>query len=265
MAKPKIIVAIPAYNCEKQISRVINGFDKHLLDRLYEVIVIDDRGGDKTAQVAYQAIKKNNFGNKIKVVQNIKNLGLGGTHKMAFLYAENKKADFVVILHGDDQAKTIELNNLIEQIEKDNDLGAVLGCRFTKGSILKGYSWERIWGNKVINLIYSVVALRKSLDLGSGLNLFRLKDLNDHRYLGFDDRMTFNIDLLLDYYTKKTKLMFYPITWEEADQVTNARNFTVAKTALKQLFLWRIGKLKFKRQPTSKYRSNIYKPTNNDA
>jgi dolichol-phosphate mannosyltransferase len=257
--KQKILVAIPAYNCEKQIPRVLKGFNKKLLDRVEKVIVIDDRGGDNTAEAAYKTIKQLKLP-KIEVVQNDKNLGLGGTHKMAFLYGEKVGADYVAILHGDDQAKAQELNLLIDVAEKEPDAGAILGTRFMKGSRLRGYSWERIWGNRGINIVYSTVALRASRDLGSGLNLFKLKDLKDHRYLGFDDRMTFNIDLLLDYFTKKTKLKFVPITWSEADQVSNARNFTIGKVALTQLAKWRVGKLPINKKPAKNYTSTPYKP-----
>lgn len=259
MTQFKILVAIPAYNCEKQITRVLEGFDRALLDRVTKVIVIDDRGGDNTAEVAQQAVDRLNIGDKVEVVQNIQNLGLGGSHKMAFLYGEEMGADYVAVLHGDDQAKTQELNNLIDEAEKDPDLGAILGCRFMKGSKLRGYSWERIWGNRAINVAYSILAMRKSLDLGSGLNLFKLKDLSDHRYLGFDSRMTFNIDLLLDYYTKHTKIKFVPITWEESDQVSNARNVTIGKIALRQLFRWRFGLTKFAKHDASEFKSKPYK------
>ncbi|HSX00909.1 MAG TPA: glycosyltransferase family 2 protein [Candidatus Saccharimonas sp.] len=260
----KILVAIPAYNCEKQIGRVLKGFDKKLLDRLERVIVIDDRGKDNTAEVAQKAIDELGLAPKVQVVVNTQNLGLGGSHKMAFLYGEQMKADYVAILHGDDQAKTQELNELIDQAEKDPELGAVLGCRFMKGSRLSGYSWERIWGNRAINVLYSIVALRPSLDLGSGLNLFRLKDLADHRYLGFDSRMTFNIDLLLDYYSKGTKLLFYPISWSEEDQVSNARNMTIGKIAVRQLIKWRFNVSDFETHEPSEYTSAPYEPAKAD-
>ncbi len=244
---PKILVAIPAYNCEKQITRVLKGFDKKLLGRLEKVIVIDDRGSDNTAAVAQEAIDKFNLAPKVEVVQNVKNLGLGGSHKMAFLYGEKMGADYVA--------------NLIDVAESDPKVGAVLGSRFMKDSTLSGYAWERIWGNRVLNVLYTILTFRGTKDLGSGLNLFRLKDLADHRYLGFDSRMTFNFDLLLDYYSKKTKLIFVPITWSESDQVTNARNFQVAKRAFGQLVKWRLGQLKFPKENSKQYQSEPYKPT----
>ncbi len=70
--------------------------------------------------------------------------------------------------------------------------------------------------------------------------------------------MTFNFDLLLDYYTKHVRLKFVPITWTEEDQVTNARNVAVGKRAMGQLLKWRLGRLKFEPQPTEKYTSSPY-------
>jgi len=241
MANPKILVAIPTYNCEQQISRVLEAFNKKLLDRVDKVIIIDNGSQDGTVKAAQAASAKLNSA-KIEIWQNRDNYNLGGTHKVAFLAGEKLNMDYVAILHGDNQAKTEEINNLIDAAIKQPKTGAILGCRFMRGSKLIGYSWKRIWGNRVINLIYSIVALRPSKDLGSGLNLFRLEDLADHSYLGFGDSITFNIDLLLGYFSKKTPLKFLPITWQEEDQVSNARNFQVGSTALKKLFRWRFGK-----------------------
>ena len=97
--------------------------------------------------------------------------------------------------------------------------------------------------------------MRPSKDLGSGLNLFRLTDLADHNYLGFGDTITFNIDLLLDYFKKKTKFIFVPITWTEEDQVSNARNFKVGKTAIQKLLQWRFAEVPRMKRKTSDYQS----------
>lgn len=254
MGQAKILVAIPAYNCENQIGRVLAGFNKELLDQVEKVVVIDNGSTDSTVSNAKQAAKKVGS-RKIEVWQNVNNYNLGGTHKVAFLTGEKMGMDYVAILHGDDQAKTKELGNLIDAAEAKPQAGAVLGTRFMKGSKLVGYNWQRIWGNRAINLAYTIVALRPSKDLGSGLNLFRLEDLKDHTYLGFGDTITFNIDLLLDYFRKKTKLVFVPITWTEEDQVSNARNFNVGSTALKKLFAWRFGRTKLSPKPASHYKS----------
>jgi glycosyltransferase involved in cell wall biosynthesis len=252
--KPKVIVAIPTYNCEGQIGRVLDGFNKKLLDRVEKVLVIDNGSQDGTVKAAKAAAAK--LGSpKLEIWQNKNNYNLGGTHKVAFLAGQKMGMDYVAILHGDDQAKTGELSNLIDAAIARPEAGAILGCRFMRGSRLVGYSWQRIWGNRAINLIYSIVALRPSKDLGSGLNLFRLQDLADHNYLGFGDTITFNIDLLLDYFSKQTPLEFVPISWREEDQVSNARNFQVGSTAIKKLLKWRFGRAEHLDRPASYYQS----------
>ena len=160
---------------------------------------------------------------------------------MAFERALREGIDYVAILHGDDQATPSELNVLIDQAIQHPHAAAILGARFAIGSHLIGYEKLRIWGNYVLNLFFTLLTGRWTVDLGSGLNLFAMKDLQDRRYLGFLDTLTFNIDLLLDYYKKKVPLVWQPITWSETDQVSNAKIFTIGWMILKQLLTWRFG------------------------
>lgn len=241
--QPKILLAIPAYNCEKQITRVLDEIDDKLADRVSEIAVIDNGSPDKTIDAALSYKKAGRLKN-LHVYKNNSNYSLGGTHKVAFLRAEQLGLTHVVILHGDNQAKSDEANRLIDYIETHPRTQTVLGSRFSKGSVLQGYDWKRIWGNRVLNIIYSVFTFRRCKDLGSGLNIFALKDLDQKTYLGFADKLTFNFELLLDLIKRDVKFSYIPITWREEDQVSNARNFNIAKIAIVNLILWRFGKTK---------------------
>jgi dolichol-phosphate mannosyltransferase len=251
----KVLVGIPAYNCEKQIGRVLGGFDEALLARLDKVIVIINQGAkDNTVRAAKEAAAT--FGSsKIEVWENNGNYSLGGSHKVAFLEAERLGCDYTAILHGDDQATTSELNLLLDEAEKDPSLDAVLGTRFMPGSRLQGYDWKRIMGNRVLNLAYTALIGKRVRDLGSGLNLFKMSALKDHHYLGFADALTFNFDLLLDFYRKRSRLKYLPITWKEEDQTTNARNFKIAQAAGESLLKWRFGMLKYPIRTPGQYSS----------
>lgn len=240
MSKPKVIVIIPSYNCAPQIPRVIAGFDKNLLARLQEVLIVNNRSTDNTVEAALTAVKKLKS-QKIRVVTNRENVSLGGSHKVGVFYGKNIGADYIAILHGDDQAETKELSKFLDIIDSQPEVDAVLGSRFMKGSNLYGYSWQRIFGNKVLNILYSLVLLRKVKDLGSGLNIFKLSSLDSDKVINFGDDLGFNFDMLLYLLMKKRKIVFTPITWKEADQVSNARNFKVAKLAVMRLCKWRIG------------------------
>jgi len=239
MANHNILVAIPCYKCAPQIKRVISKFDKALLERLGKVMIIDNGSPDDTRDSAIEAVKKNKS-KKFEIFKNDGNYNLGGSHKVAFNRALGEGYTHVAILHGDDQAEAQELNLLIDEIEKHPDT-TILGGRFMSKSRLKGYSAIRKWGNRGLNMVFTLVSFNRTQDLGSGINIFRMEDLKDTRYLGFGNTLTFNIDLLLDYYRKKTKLKLVPITWSEEDQVSNARAVEIGTVALKKLFLWRLG------------------------
>jgi len=237
----KILIAIPAYNCEGQIQRVLKEIDKKLLARVHEIAVIDNGSIDSTVEKAVKYKNTKKLGNKLHIYKNNDNFNLGGTHKVAFQKAKKEGFTHVIILHGDNQAKSSEANDLLDYMETHHAHQTVLGSRFSKKSTLIGYSKKRVYGNKVLNSIYSLLALKKLEDLGSGLNLFALSDLDEKTYIQFADKLTFNYELILDLVKRKVDFAYLPITWREEDQITNAKNLNIFKTGIFNLFSWRFG------------------------
>ena len=245
----RILLAVPTYNCAPQIGRVLDAVARSAVDVVDRVVVIDNCSTDGTVDVAAERVAA--LGEKFAVWRNQENYGLGGTHKVAFNHALDNGYDSVVILHGDDQADASELPRVVARAAAERDAAAVLGSRFSRGSKRLGYSRTRTIGNVGINALFSTVALRPSSDLGSGLNLFATAPLRDRAFLKFDDRITFNIDLLLHYFSRRAKLVYEPITWSEADQVSNARNLQVGSAAVRKLVRWRLGRPEYERVHTN--------------
>lgn len=239
----KILLAIPAYRCEKQIVRVIEAIakDAELRSLLGEILIVDNRSPDATVSSALSSVRAANLDDKISVVVNDDNYGLGGTHKAAFQYAQNNGYDFMAIVHGDDQADVRELKLLIRTAKLNPDAGAILGARFMPSSSLQGYSFLRIAGNVCFNLLYSIFLRRKIWDLGSGINLFKITAHPWSAIKNFSHQFTFNYDLILHYQSTKTRTIYVPITWREVDQSSNARNFTIARIALTTLLKYVLG------------------------
>lgn len=237
----KVLIAIPSYNCENQIQRVLKEINKKLLNRVHEIAVIDNGSTDSTVQKALDYKKTGELGDKLHVYKNMDNFNLGGTHKVAFQKAKKEKFTHVIILHGDNQAKSDEANLLLDFMETHPEHQTVLGSRFNKNSKLAGYDAKRIYGNKVLNGIYTIVAGKRLEDLGSGLNLFALSDLDEKTYIQFADKLTFNYELILDLVRRNVNFAYLPITWREDDQVSNARNMNIFKTALVNLRDWKFN------------------------
>lgn len=240
MLNPKILLAIPTFNCEQQISRVLSKLSKNSINHVDKVIVIDNQSTDDSLNVAINTRSKFKL-DKVSILKNTENYGLGGSHKVAFSYAKKHKFDFVVILHGDDQANPDEIPKLLACAKSNNNIDACLGSRFMIKSKLRGYSGKRIAGNLILNFIYSVVMLRLSKDLGSGLNIFKKTVYENERYKYFANDLTFNIDLLLFLYANNYKIKFQPISWSEDDQTSNAKLFNIGTLALIKLFRWRFN------------------------
>jgi len=242
MAQPRILVFIPAYRCAAQVTRVIDQFDEHVQRWIDTVIVVDNRSPDDTLDAAIERAGTTLRATRFIGWRNDDNYGLGGSHKAAFRFAIEQGFDYLVVLHGDDQA---DIRDLLPQLESGayRDADCLLGARFMRGSRLVGYSALRTVGNRVYNALFSLVAGRRIHDLGSGLNMYRLAAFSDFYYKGFPDDLTFNYVMLLGSYQARQRVRFFPISWREEDQVSNVRLFRQAFKVLALLggFMLRRG------------------------
>jgi len=230
----KALLFIPCYNCENQIIRVLDQIDDEVLSYFARIIVVNNRSTDSTEQVVINWIKQHND-IPIALLRNDDNYSLGGSHKVAFEYAIREEFDYVVVLHGDDQGNIHDALPLLRNNEYRN-YDCCLGSRFMKGSMLYGYSPLRICGNHILNLWFSIVTGQHMKDLGSGLNFFKVSTLKSRFFYKYPDKMFFNgvIVLSIAYYNRR--VLFFPISWREDDQVSNVKLFNIGMDLLKMTF-----------------------------
>ena len=230
----KILLFIPMYNCEKQITRVLSQINEKNGKYFREIIVINNRSTDNSEQAVIDYIK-NNPSIPIKLLRNDDNYGLGGSHKVAFNYAIDNNFDYVIVLHGDDQGNINDFIPLIES-SKYREYDCCLGSRFMRGSKIKGYSLIRILGNYGFNLLFSLCTGKNIADLGSGLNMYKVETLKNRYFIKYPDTLYFNDLMILASCFYKHKMLFYPISWREEDQVSNNKLVSFSISLLKMLF-----------------------------
>lgn len=241
----KILVFIPTYNCENEISFTLDQLlSDEIKNFISEVLVVDNRSQDNTLKTVQNYIKNSENFLPITILENKENYGLGGSHKVAIKYAKQNEFDYLITLHGDNQGKIIDILPYLKN-ETYKDYDCLLGSRFMKQSKLINYAKFRIFGNRVFNIIYSVVSRKKLKDLGSGLNMYKVSIFNDDWWIKTKDNLTFNYEMILCSCYLKHRILFFPITWEEAGQRSNVKmvkqSFTTLKIALSYLF----GKKRF--------------------
>ena len=195
MKKDRILLFIPAYNCEDQIVRVLASLKDEILEFIEEIIVINNRSTDGTEKAVLD-FKAEHTELNLKLFRNDENYGLGGSQKVAFSYAIEKGFDYVVMVHGDDQGNLWDFLPVFKKrIYRNYD--CVLGARFMRGSRLEGYSALRTFGNIVYDFLFAAAIKQRVFDLGSGLNMYDVSMLRDGFYLRFPDNLMFNYCMVL--------------------------------------------------------------------
>ncbi len=222
----KILLFIPAYNCEKQLPRVLAKLTPSIAQQFAEILVVENRSTDGTLNAAKDALAKIE-GCPVTLLQNDDNYSLGGSHKVAFNHCLEKNYDYLVVLHGDDQGDIADLLPYIAN-GTHTQYDCLLGSRFARESRLVGYSTFRTFGNIVFNIFISLVTRRWVTDMGAGLNMYSANFLRSQFYLPFPDNLTFNVYMLYYSIWKKSPFLFFPLTWREDDQVSNAKVFKQA-------------------------------------
>ena len=122
------LVVVPALNEQATIHRVVTEIRKSG----YDVVVVDDGSGDKTAELASQAGA---------VVLRMKlNLGVGGALRCGFRYAMNEGYDAVIQCDADGQHPASHLKNL-EDVWKKTSTHLVIGSLYVEHPLLSHHQW----------------------------------------------------------------------------------------------------------------------------
>jgi glycosyltransferase involved in cell wall biosynthesis len=117
MPKPKIVIVIPAYNEEKKIAETVRAVLAHYKD----VLVVDDRSSDRSAQIARDS--------GATVVSHPINRGQGAALETGNRFALAHGADIIVHFDADGQFLATEIDRLLAPILTGR-ADIVMGSRF---------------------------------------------------------------------------------------------------------------------------------------
>jgi len=180
----KVVVIIPTYNEKENIGLMINALEEEIFPQIketqMEILVIDDKSPDGTAEVVRQKMKKfKNISLNLGEKQ-----GLGAAYKRGMNYAmKEMKADAVVEFDADFQHDPKYILDLVEKFNQGYDY--VIGSRFVKGgSIPKEWNFYRKFLTVVGSSLFSRIVLffpniNKVKDVSTGLKLTRVKNVLD--------------------------------------------------------------------------------------
>ena len=189
---PSLSVIIPVFNEHKTIEQV---FDRVYNNRLVsEIILIDDCSTDGTFEIIEDLVKKElpNKKIEIKIYQNKKNMGKGGSLRSGFKLATS---EVIVIQDADLEYNPKEYSNLILPIA-ENKADVVYGSRFIGGTHRVLFFWHYI-GNKVLTLVSNIFSNLNLTDMETCYKMFRRSILKKFKLesnrFGFEPEFTAKI------------------------------------------------------------------------
>ncbi len=89
--------------------------------------------------------------------------------------------------------------------------------------------------------------------------MYKVETLKDKYYEKYPDTLYFNDLMILASCYYNHKMLFYPISWREEDQVSNNKLVSFSKSLIKMLFQYSKNKKKYLNSDMRKNRIDEYK------
>jgi glycosyltransferase involved in cell wall biosynthesis len=176
-----IVAAVPAFNEEKTIAKVVARAMRHV-DR---VVVVDDGSTDDTALIAETL--------GAHVVRHDENKGYGAAIRSCFSAARDLAADVLVTMDGDGQHDPEEIPKLVQPILSGESEVAV-GSRFHRGG-QEEIPRYRMAGMRMLNQATNRIAKQKVTDTQSGFRAYSKKAIDSIKIYETGMGVTSEIDV----------------------------------------------------------------------
>ena len=189
----KLVIQIPCYNEEENISAVLESIPKKIkgIDKI-ETVVLDDASCDNTSAIA-KSFKGTDVINSNKI-------GLAKIFNLGIKEAIKRKADIVVNIDGDNQYKASDIEKLITPII-NNEFDIVIGVRPIDK--IKTFSPLKKFFQKLGTFIVKTISGYEIKDASSG---FRAYSKNAILNLNIFNNYTYTLEDFIQASSKNLKI-----------------------------------------------------------
>lgn len=211
----KIGIVIPCYKVKNHILTVLSKIES-FVDKIY---IVDDNCPENSGKF----IMENFIDNRIEVIFNQKNLGVGGAVKEGYKLGLKEGCDILVKVDGDDQMDPRLVKFLLQPIIK-GEADYVKGNRFYQLEDLKSMPKVRLFGNSVLSFINKLVnGYWNIMDPTNGFTAIHKHSLRMLPLDKIENRYFFESDLLFRLSLIRAVVVDYPIVSVYKDEKSNLR------------------------------------------
>jgi len=221
----KLSIVLPVRNESGGIKGALDLIISSIADLDYEIVVINDFSEDTSYGIIDKKSKENN---KIKLFNNNKK-GLGGAINLGITKSTGGAICIMMADMSDDVSDLKTYYNLI----KNENLDAVFGSRFIKGSSLSDYPLKKLILNRIFNYITKLIFLSNYNDFTNAFKIYKKSALLNAMPLVSE---SFNIflEMPLKIISRKMNYKIIPIKWKNRKE--GKAKFNIKELRSKYLF-----------------------------
>lgn len=185
MGTKDLLIIIPAYNEEKNILRVLERLEQPEIEKIADVLVIDDGSADFTGRIVKAHCHN--------LVTQVFHMGYGSALQVGYKYAVRKNYQYVIQMDADGQHDVCNIPAIYQKLKEQTEGGAypdiVLASRFMAGSMPFPVSVLKKIAYAFFRFMIYIITGKKIFDPTTGLQgLSRSAFLHYSKYAHFDDR-----------------------------------------------------------------------------
>jgi len=221
----KLSIVLPVRNESAGILEALDLIISNITEIDYEIVIINDFSDDNSSEIVAKKIEQNN---KIKLFNNNKK-GLGGAINLGI----SKSTGEVICIMMADMSDDISDLKTYYQLIKNENLDAVFGSRFIKGSSLLDYPMKKLILNRVFNYITKLLFVSDYNDFTNAFKIYKKDALLKAMPLVSE---SFNIflEMPLKIISRKMNYKIIPIKWKNRKE--GEAKFNIKELRSKYLF-----------------------------
>ena len=212
----KVAIFIPAFNAASTIANVLDRIPGDLKSKVGEIFVIDNSSTDNTQMVAVKYRVAHGLHN-LEVIRNPRNMGYGGSQKIAYRRCIEKGYECVAMLHGDAQYAPELLETLIEPVLR-GEADMVFGSRMKGNPLAGGMPIIRFLGNRALTTLQNFFLGTHLSEFHSGYRVFSVKALGQVPFERFASDYHFDTEIIISFVHQKLKIVEMPIPTHYGDE-----------------------------------------------
>ncbi len=233
---------MPAYNAALTLERVLASIPEGSFD---ELILVDDCSKDDTVAVASRL--------PIHVVRHEKNLGYGGNQKTCYATALARGAEYVVMLHPDDQYDARVIPAAVD-VMRYGICDVVLGNRIRtrREALAGGMPLVKYLSNRGLTLMENVLSGQNLGEWHSGFRAYRRVVLETLPYERNSNDFVFDSQFLLQAVHFGFRVGDVPVPvryFDEASSISFKRASQYAISTMGNFVGWYLHRLRLRRSP----------------